>query len=237
MRACTILDFDTQLFGYPVARIDARDFSVASLRQTIAELKAEDVRLAYLAVVPEDPGNTIAVNCGGQKVDSKAVYEKEISGGGALVESPRIVSYPGGVSSEPLLSLAYQSGTYSRFRTDPHFTGGEFEKLYALWIEKSVKREIADEVLIYTSNKTPVGLMTYSLEKDKSTIGLFSIDEKFRGQSIGRDLILHGIAAIGRSGAKRVSVATQLDNSAACNFYSKHGFVLKTVHNVYHFWL
>jgi dTDP-4-amino-4,6-dideoxy-D-galactose acyltransferase len=237
MKDFTFLEFDTGLFGYRVARIDKRDLTSALLKDILVALKKEEARLAYLFLEPDSGTNDVAINCGGLKVDSKAVFENEIRREGAKEESQFIVSYPQNTSCKPLYPLAYQSGIYSRFRLDPNFTRGEFEKLYTMWIEKSVKREIADEVLTYTDNGTPVGLVTYSLQKDRGRIGLFSVDEGFRGKSVGRNLMLHAVAALDRSGAKRVSVATQLENETACLFYKKQGFVLQSVQNVFHFWL
>ncbi len=237
MKDFTFLDFDSGLFGYRVARIGTRDLSSEALDKILADLKKEGARLAYLFLDPGSESNQVAMKSGGVKVDSKALFVHEMREIAGPEESGRIASYPENAPCTPLYPLAYQSGAYSRFRHDPNFKHGEFQKLYDVWLERSVKREIADEVLTYNENDSPVGLVTFSLGKNEGTIGLFAVDQESRGKSVGRNLMLTALTALRQSGATSVSVATQADNVTACRFYRKQNFILRSIQNVYHFWL
>lgn len=48
-----------------------------------------------------------------------------------------------------LYELAIQAGVDSRYRLDPNFDSGEFERLYKTWIDNSLNGSIADYVLVY----------------------------------------------------------------------------------------
>ena len=139
--------------------------------------------------------------------------------------------------SEDLVSLALTSGKYSRFRIDPKFTDGSFERLYTKWIEQSVNKTIATDVFCYMIDNCPRGLLTLDLKPGNSVIGLISVDERFHHKGIGTALIQHAISYVYEYGGTSISVATQMDNVAACQFYTKCGFSIESVNSIWHWWL
>jgi len=50
---------------------------------------------------------------------------------------------------DEIYSLAYESGKFSRFKLDPAFTEIEYRKLYKTWVNNSINKSIANNILIY----------------------------------------------------------------------------------------
>ena len=149
----------------------------------------------------------------------------------------QVQSYDHPSVNERLLSLALQSGIYSRFRMDVNFKNGEFERLYSVWIEKSVTREIADDVLIYEENEQELGVATLGSKNGVGEIGLFAVDGQARRRSIGKMLIAGVYRSCLKLRLSTVQVITQRENIPACRFYQACGFKEESSTYIYHLWL
>lgn len=153
-----------------------------------------------------------------------------------LTDTPRVRAYFSSEDDIRLMELGVQSGVYSRFKLDGCFTSGKFEELYKKWIFRSVQREIAEEVFVSEKDGQIAGVITLSEKNSRMDIGILSVDDKFRGKGIGKELIVAGIKyAIDRN-FRELQVVTQLANHKACRFYEACGFVLEQTTNIYHFW-
>ena len=113
---------------------------------------------------------------------------------------------------------------------------GTYDRLYNLWLERSLSREIADEVLVSEADGDITGFVTIALQNDLAVIGLIAVDPATQGSGVGARLIrgvfdfalLHGCSA--------VHVATQLENTGACRFYERTGFTELSRQYVLHYW-
>lgn len=140
-------------------------------------------------------------------------------------------------TSDGLVSLALVSGKYSRFKIDPLFPEGSYERLYTHWIEQSVNRTIATDVFCFIMDNCPRGLLTLNCAESRNVIGLVAVDENYQKKGIGTALVKYAISFVKERNGSSLSVATQKDNEAACRLYSKCGFSLESVTNVWHWWL
>ena len=138
-----ILEWDSSFFGFKVALISSLPHELSELLKKLTE---EDVKLVYLFMPSKDQkANKIAEENGGTLVDEKIKFCKQIKKAELLpIDTDHIKSYIFHPLNEKLISLALQSGIYSRYRLDSHFPEGTFEKLYKEWIEKSLAKKIAD---------------------------------------------------------------------------------------------
>ena len=209
------------------------------MSEIIKKLKQRQVRLAYWFVDVDDKNrNKIALENFGVLVDTKVTYVFNLDSSFSYVSDKHIQSYTDTFVSRQLLSLAFESGTYSRFRTDTHFTHREFEKLYTQWIEQSVKRVRAFEVFVYRENHANIqGFVTLEEKNEIGNIGLIAVHENSRGNAIGTKLVYSAIAEFFKRGIHMIAVITQKQNINACHFYEKLGFAIMSTQNVYHFWL
>jgi len=233
-----LLEWDTRFFGYKVASIRSMNLGSTEFNETVAELKNQNVKLIYCFADHEDEiSNDSFGKIAGSPVDKKVTFFIKISEENDFERDPYILSYRLPHASEKLKSLALQSGLYSRFKTDLNFQNNEYEKLYLEWIEKSVEKVIAEEILVYSENNDEKGLITLGLKGNEGSIGLLAVDEKERGKSIGRKLVLAGFSYFKDKKVNIAEVVTQLDNKGACRFYESLGFQVKNIVNIYHLWI
>src|SRR5262249_54005156 len=126
----------------------------------------------------------------GLLVDRKATFQRSLSTADAesdRVASCHIIEYPRGAADPEIVRLGVAAGEYSRFRVDPRIPGELFERLYELWILRSIAGEMADVVLVAygdASPARPVGLVTVSLSRGLGSIGLIAVNQSRRGQRI-----------------------------------------------------
>lgn len=225
------LHWDSEFFAMRIAKA-----SVASWEDIAALSRQEgDLRNHYdLIYLFSEPGLDIPFD-GTRLVDSKAVFSAtDLSQSEAC---PVVVRWESQEASDLLVSLALVSGKYSRFKTDPQFPAGSYERLYTRWIEQSVNGSIATDVFCYMKENRPRGLLTLDRRDDINVIGLVAVDENCQHQGIGTALIKHAISYVHQHQGNRLSVATQLDNEPAFRLYSRCGFSLVSVTKIWHWWL
>jgi len=235
-----ILQWDSEFFGFIVARIVPETLTEVNLKQLIANLKDSRVVLAYWASCFEDiSSQNAAINHNGFLADKKVTYaidfrEKPINTDSGAYS---IETYDGNVSNAELDSLAIQAGVNSRFNLDPRIPEERFEMLYKLWIRNSVTRKIADAVLVVRYLDRIVGMVTVGEKNDRADIGLIAVDDSMRGKNLGVSLVRAAQKWAVCKGYSSAQVVTQGENVAACRLYEKCGYFLEKTENVYHFWI
>jgi dTDP-4-amino-4,6-dideoxy-D-galactose acyltransferase len=233
-----LLEWDTEHFGYKIASVRPSKLEIKELHSLINELKTNNFKLAYCFVNPSDEvsNNSLISSCGFIS-DEKVSFVMNIRQLENLIYSSNVCSYKSNFTSEKLKLLALQSGLYSRFKMDKKFVNNEYEKLYSEWINKSVNKEIADEILVYYIDEEEKGFVTLSMKNETGSIGLIAVDEKERGHSIGKELMKAAFSTFKEKDIINIEVATQKANTRACEFYKSLGFEIGTVENIYHLWI
>lgn len=139
------------------------------------------------------------------------------------------------ILTDKLSKLAIRSGLYSRFNLDPQFPHSLFEKLYVKWIENSIAAEFATEVLCFSFDGDPIGLLTYKVNNNIAKIGIIAIDEKMRNKGIGSKLLTYFESNLPINIIK-IEVSTQGKNLRAQSFYEKNGYKEISRAFIYHLW-
>lgn len=140
-------------------------------------------------------------------------------------------------SYDQLLNLALQSGKYSRFNVDKNFKHDEYKKLYSEWINKSVSKELAIDIIIKIINNKIIGLSTLNTKTDSlAEIGLVAVDPEYRGHGIAKELIKRTICKAQELKFRSLQVVTQHNNIAATKLYTSTGFKSESITNIYHYW-
>jgi dTDP-4-amino-4,6-dideoxy-D-galactose acyltransferase len=230
------LSWDSNFFGINIAKIETDQSSATAILEAIDQLKNEDIKLIYifsqkaLEIAEYNSDNLQFIDVG-----PKVLYHKK------LQKAPdyytQIESYKAAEASDKLYDLALQSGVYSRFKLDPKLPRDAYEKLYSIWIENSVNRSIADEVLVFMENGQIAGMVTLSKKGDWGDIGLIAVDETFRGKKIGHHLLNAAYKYFFDRGITELGVETQLNNLGACRFYEANEFLVHKVEYLYHCWI
>jgi dTDP-4-amino-4,6-dideoxy-D-galactose acyltransferase len=229
------LTWDSQFFGYPVARIVFDQEGFAVLDSLFDQLVTEKYRLTYIFVPPTEKRLITCIEAkGGLLADQKVIFGKTPEQ--HTVSLSNIIEFQGNNINQQLIGLVLQAGLFSRFRIDKNFENNEYERLYIEWLTKSIKKLIAFSVMVAMDGSDSIGLTTISKNAPQANIGLFAVDEHFRGRGIGQDLIHSADTASFELGLKELKVVTQLQNKVACSLYEKCNFQIEKITNVFHYW-
>jgi dTDP-4-amino-4,6-dideoxy-D-galactose acyltransferase len=235
-----ILDVDSEVFGFPVAKIVPDTITQRELEHVISCLKEKNVRLVFWASNPNDEeSQRAAKRCNGFLADRKVTYvidldhvSKKSGNYGWLIEE-----YTDALPCADLEDLAIQVGQFSRFRVDSRIPEDKFIALYKLWIRNSVNRKVADDVLVARDSGKIVGMVTVGKKNERGDIGLFAVDSGMRGRKLGTALVSGARAWARRKGFRYAQVVTQGENVTACKFYEKCGYQIDKIEFFYHFWI
>lgn len=227
-----LAEWDTRHFGIKIGNLlPDEPFETAKLIDEIALSKRQGYDLLYLK------GRELPEAMLGENVllaDIKVVYEHKRLDVFPIGVNTHVASILHHDMDDELLELALESGRYSRFNTDHHFPPQVFRSLYATWMKKSLNGELASDVLVYMSDKHPMGFITWKIQGKKATIGLVAVRRDSARTGIGSILMLEMMRRCRQTDS--VEVATQEHNHAACRFYEKNGFTIKSKTKIYHIW-
>jgi dTDP-4-amino-4,6-dideoxy-D-galactose acyltransferase len=228
------LTWDSDFFNKKIGRLDVAD-DYTFLVENLEKAFQQQYDLIYVfGNKNTDIPNEILEKFNGKIVDRKIIYTAQIEDlrTKTLVEIREFDKKNGSL----LYDLAYLSGTHSRFRLDEGLGIENFKRLYREWIDKSVSHQIAKKVFVYEDNGQIKGMVTLGVKEKAANIGLIAVDETLQGKGVGMSLIDTCVQYCKIEGIIWLDVPTQLDNTQACRFYEKCGFIEKSVQNIYHFW-
>lgn len=234
-----LLPFDTQLFGFKIAKLLPQNFTTNQLSTTLNRLQLQGIRLVYGQVDPTDKiANLAAQQLNGYLCSQQLTFEIVLSKLAPLPpSSPRVAAYRGKKPTTEMKNLAFNIGKLSRFGTDPKMPKELMLKMYSAWITNSVNQTIADRVLVIKEQDKIIAMLTFSHKKPRGKIGLVAVDPKHRGKNLATQLVQSAFNYLIINGSYQIQVITQKANLPACNLYQKLGFTQKQAVNFYHFWL
>lgn len=232
------LSWDTEFFGFGVARISESSLSDSELSALLMELKINGVRLVYwpsTRMIDE----LIVSQYSGFLADIKHTFVVDF---GALnyekfTSTKNVEPYRETMSIRDLENLATQSSEYSRFSVDKKISRMKLAELYNIWIKRSLKKEIAEEVLVIRDCDRTTGMITLGNKNGRGDIGLIAVHNNYRGKQYGEKLVRASQLWFRSNGYQVGQVVTQGANIPACNLYRKCDYTVETVEYFYHFWL
>ncbi len=237
MKIVEYLPWDSDLFKKKIGK-----YTIDSEKDKIEFKEVLDIahKKGFECIYVFDPYNFIAdVKITGTDitlVDTKINYHLPILSSTEILNSSNFSRIENTNEYTQLYELAFESGKYSRFKTDSHFSNQDFKRLYQKWIDNSINKKIADEVIGYFIENQMVGMITLQEKEGTVQIGLISVFPKFQGRGIGKELVKYAILYAVQKKAYFIEVSTQLLNKPACKFYEKIGFEPKELTNIYHIW-
>jgi dTDP-4-amino-4,6-dideoxy-D-galactose acyltransferase len=243
------LDWECDHFGIFAAQLLDPALDDEALARALCLAREQGVQLlVWVAQAERDVPRPILDQFSGILADRKATFRKALRGAPAEDTLPRatdpaVISYPSATASAVLVELAIVSGAYSRFRVDPRIPRERFEAMYRLWIERSVKKELADDVMVVPAEDSrddrhhPLGLISLMESDGVASIGLVAVAAEVQGRGIGSALMRAAHGWMRSRDADEALVVTQLANLPACRLYERSGYHLARVQPYYHFWL
>ena len=235
-----ILNWDTGFFGFPVAKITDSRAAVEVLQSAVAQMRHQQIRLAYWAAEIDSPEiHQLIASLGGRLVDEKLTFIATLQSlpDRELPALRRVEPYQAGMSMTELKDLSVQSGQYSRFVVDPQFPAAKARELYEEWIIRSVDKTVAEEVLVIRQDDHIAGMATLVRSGEAGSIGLIAVAERFRGQKMGEALVRASQIWWKERGCQQIRVVTQEANEPAKRLYQKCGFEVQKREYFYHIWL
>lgn len=227
------LEWDSNFFGLRIGRADIQTKEEAEELASKVNLLKKEYDLLY--VFDENHVGFKAKNS--HLVDEKVLYSKPCEPKQAFEE---ISIYERKTPSNSLYHLAHISGGYSRFKLDNRFPRGSFERLYNRWIENACPQNGSNKhIFEYSIEGIAKGMITVDYaESGLAHIGLVSIDDNCQHRGIGTKIMstvenyLYQLGYI-----HTLEVPTQKTNTDACRWYEKNGFKIKSIVDIYHWWL
>lgn len=230
------ISWDSDFFGYKVGML-SKDIPANILSETLSICRNDGYRLIYFKTESDDAYVHQAVlNNSGQLADQKITYCIPLEQRFSTI-SNQIVSSDCKVITPELLDIVLQTGLLSRFNTDSNFGKAKYEELYTVWISRSLKKEIADEVIFYMIGGIIAGYLTLQFDKNIGHISLVGVDPHQQGKGIGKELLAKAVNLSLDNNCQTLEVPTQDVNIQACRFYESFGFQPYKKEFIYHFWL
>ena len=240
-KVCDFLEWDSEFFGYRIARYRGSRCRSEDVAAILAECRAEGIDCVYVLADVADTESIRALQENrAYMADARVTFGADAStgigfeaasGGGHAVR-------PAVDSDVPALaSIAAVSHRDTRFYADGHFAAERCDHLYQVWIEKSCQGH-ADAVLVAEDDAhQPIGYVTcHGKGAARGHIGLIAVKEEDRGDGVGRALLQAAFEWFASNRVASVTAATQLRNVRALRFYGRAGLSISCVELWFHLW-
>lgn len=231
--------WDSDFFGMRIGQIAGERATDAELAAAVAQAAGSAVDCLYFLADAGDVETIRAAEGNGFELmdvrlrlarDTAAGPSDRSSAADAAIRQAREDDLP------LLQALARVSHRNTRFSIDTRFAPGRADELYALWIERSVRGELADAVHVLEIDRAPRGYITLSAGSAGAVIGLVAVDGAFQGRGHGDRLLRSGLQWALQKGLDRMSVVTQGRSASSIRFYERAGFTTTRVQFWYHRW-
>lgn len=238
---CRLLEWDTQFFGYRVARVEAQRIDASTCEAVLAWCRHRQVTCLYFLAAADD-AETVRVSeqAGFAFVDIRLVLalDLERSALGDIATRDGTAFRDAIPADVPALErIAADVHRDSRFFFDARVPRERAEALYTTWIRRSILEGFADHVIVAEVDGAVRGYVTGRREADGTgSIGLIGVSAEARGRSVGSNLVRASLTRFASDGIKRVTVVTQGRNVGAQRTYQRAGFLSHSVRLWYHKW-
>ena len=238
---CEELPWDSAFFGVAIARSLQSHLDEASCSATLEWCASRRIECLYFLCPLDDSATQRLLNHHGfQSVGVRVTLVRppgsDVAGDSAGFRLATVNDIP------RLRAIALTSHRDTRFHADGHFDSARCDELYATWIEKSVQG-YATHVIVAERDGAAVGYVTLHVDEKApveaaprtARIGLFAVDEQWRGRGIGRNLLRHAGQTLLKEGVGDTSVVTP-GSTGALTLYKSAGFRTMDESLWYHRW-
>ena len=238
---CEILTWDTEFFGFRIARIKEHRLEARQLQVMLDWCQEQAVKCLYFLADADDPLTARLVeDAGFRQVDVRMTFERRLQAGEVFPEAATLTIRTHQPDDVPVLqAIARVTYTTTRFYFDTGFPRERCDALYDLWVKQSCEDGYAEQVLVTEVEDKPVGYITCHLcgaQKQEGQIGLVGISPQAQGRGAGQALVERSLTWFAAQGVKRVEVVTQARNIRAQRLYQRCGFVTCSAQLWFHKW-
>jgi len=237
MNGYDILKWDTDFFGFPVAKINMQNVDANELSNIIDDLKEKNVSLAYWSTNSNDVlSNKAAVSLNGFLTGEKVTYflDLEYYKKKPVEEKTSVIEFKEEQPDKNLQNLIVEGGIFSRFYVDPKISNKQYEDLHRFWIANSVKN---NTIFVIREDEKIIAFVSLNEKNNRGNIDFIVVDKHHRGKGFATKLMDHAHMWFASKNYKAVQADTQIENKNACNMYKKFGYKKEKTEKNYHFWL
>lgn len=233
----TILKWDSHYFGFTVAKIipDKLDFN--ELGKILKDLKKRNVSLVYWGADGRDESSQKAAkSLDGFLTGERVTYIANLRNMFIQTANQNIQleKYNDNVPNNDLIKLILEGGIYSRFYTDPKIGKKQYEELFKVWMNNSVKNNI---IFVIKINHKIVAFISLNEKNNRGNIDFIVVDKSCMGKGFGKTLLAYAHKWFISNNYDHIQAITQAENIIACKMYEKCGYHIDRRENFYHFWL
>lgn len=229
---CELLPWDTEFFGFRVARIHG-PLNERAARAALDWCIGEKIKCGYLLVEASDGESVRVAEANGFRLtDVRITLERSFH---AIISMPEGIRPVRESDVEQIAAISLKNHTDSRFYYDSNFPRERCDALYATWAAKSC-RGYADAVFVAEQQGRVAGFISCHDDKTSGRIGLVGVADNARGGGLGRKLIESALHYFAEKQLPLVTVVTQGRNIAAQRLYQRNGFVVRSLELWYHRW-
>lgn len=238
---CTLLPWDTEFWGFPIARLHPSTLDAEVMRVALDWCSRHGVRCLYFLADGGCPRTlALAHEHAFRFVDIRVELSLSLTHAphaGPSSAGPRVRA--ASAADIPVLrSLAAAAHRDTRFFKDSRFDAVRAAELYEAWITGDNDR---GAVLVCDSPSdgcTPCGYVTCQID-DKSLegrIGLIAVDAQHKNAGVGSALVKAALGKFTAAGMTSSRVVTQGTNIPALRLYGRCGFLTTCARAWFHRW-
>jgi len=236
---CELLEWDSQHFGFRVARLTSPAPGEDEVRAALAWSRTEGVRCLYfLCDAAAVESARLARARGFDPVDVRLtlvrrfdLYPVQPPARGSLA-----VRQATEADLEAVWALTPGIFESSRFYKDRRFPRARVDALYQRWVERDF-RTPGRLLLVGEMGRRVVGFSCGSYEgAGEGRLGLIAVEASARRRGVGVTLADMMVLGLHERGASHCVVATQGGNTASLRLYEKRGFRTVSVQLWFHRW-
>jgi len=236
---CRYLEWDSEFFGFRIARIEKIHLSTQDLLSILAWCRQERIDCLYFLAESSDSESIwLAEDYKFHLADVRVTLERKVDPEIAGMETNSTFGIRPAQASDldVLRHIAGTSIQETRFYFDRRFPRERCDQLYQTWIEVSMKG-YADAVLVAEAGVKPIGFITCKVGNlHVGQIGLLGVRPGWEGKGIGVALVNAGLHWFAGRDMERVIVITQGRNIPAQRLYQRCGFLISVTQLWYHRW-
>jgi len=228
-----IQEWDTNFFGFKVVKV-LDDFLDRETKLKLKSLYEEKTELIYYTSKDsnfaefENPFYDISL------VSTRVPIIKKMTNSTKI--HPNISLYNELPPDESLISLARSAGEHGRFGKDSRISEQVFNQIFQHWITNSIKKVLAEEVIVYKENGKIIGFATIKTEGNKGYAPLLAVDRSFEGKGVSFALMRAVETRLVEHGCDHVMSGTQEINKKALAIFKRYGTESQPPEYIYHLW-
>ncbi|MCM8530261.1 MAG: GNAT family N-acetyltransferase [Lentisphaeraceae bacterium] len=235
-----VLSWDTKYFGFNVAQINGNRVCHQSVKNIVEFCEKENVNLLQFKC---DAHHSESVKVAEENdfhfVDIRMTFEISLIERKPVDRINSLEFRLAGVDDLPvLMKISHEIYQTSRYHFDSNFPKEKVDLFYQDWVRKAVTGDFDDCLYVITLNKIVLGYC--SIRRDgssKAFIGIVGLDDEYRGNGYGKELIEMVLDDCKRQGIDTIDVVTQGRNYSAQRLYQRCGMLLSRLELYYHKWL